>query len=176
MSHQRAYEIEIFFASGDQLRYRKIVDFQTEAGTATGIFVVKGNEPIFPAVRQRSCFLSDSVRIITKRAMKWRTFPILPSIKSASFGSRSEKRSASMETRSSGGGFENWPRIDWLPIMINCSAPVIPVAARMICSSCCRCMSAKLRFNFPNLFGGKDACKWGILPETPPFVRFGNQN
>src|SRR5438477_1359226 len=100
---------------------------------------------------------------------------MLPSIKSASFGLWSEKRSASMETSSSTGGLGNWPRIAWLPTTTNRSAPVIPAAARMMCSSCGRCMAAETRLDFPNLIRRQDARKRRVLTESLALLGFCDQ-
>src|ERR1035437_969992 len=94
-----------------------------------------------------------------------------PSIKSLSAGARSEKTAASTEVSSSAGGYGNCPSTDWLPTMTNSVARVMPAAARMICSSCCRCM-AEAGFDFPDFRRRQHAGEGRILPQPLGVIRF----
>ena len=99
---------------------------------------------------------------------------MLPSIKSASSAPRRENKSASMETSSSGGGSGNWPSSAWLPMMTNRSAPVMPAEARMMCSSCGRCMAAA-GFDLPDFPGGEGSGKGRVLAQALAFPGFGGE-
>ena len=94
-----------------------------------------------------------------------------PSIRSLSAGSRREKTSASMEINNSSGAWGNCPRTAWLPTMTNSDAPVMPAAARMICSSCCRCMT-KAGFDFPDFRWREHAGEGRILAQPLGVLRF----
>ena len=50
----------------------------------------------------------------------------------------------------------------------------MPAAARMMCSSCGRCMT-EARFDFPHLLGREHTGKRGILSQPLAFVRPGHQ-
>src|SRR5262245_24125167 len=57
----------------------------------------------------------------------------------------------------------------------NRSAPVMPAAARIICSSCGRCMT-QARFDFPDFVRRKRTGKRRVLAQPLALVRLGNQS
>ena len=76
------------------------------------------------------------------------------------------------EISSSVGAWGNCPSTARLPTMTNSEAPVMPVDARMICSSCCRCI-AKAGFDFPDFRRGEDARERRILTQPLGVFCFG---
>ena len=74
MEAQTPQEFEIFFSASHQFRNRKVMDFETQAGTRSGVFIAHRDEPTSPSIRQDSSVFTDSMGVVAKCLMERGTF------------------------------------------------------------------------------------------------------
>ncbi|HEU5124726.1 MAG TPA: hypothetical protein VFW05_11755 [Verrucomicrobiae bacterium] len=74
MMQQLPDELAILLAPRDELCYGEIMNFQTQAAPISRVFVPHRNQSVFPIPGKHRRFFCDTVGVVAKRLMKWRTF------------------------------------------------------------------------------------------------------
>ena len=138
MAQQTPYEIIILFTSGNQFGDGQVMNFRQSPVPAPVFWLRTGTRRSRqPAGRMRR-FRADTVRIV-KGLVKGQPSP---RTESSDVGRRGRKHRLRLKQQFIRRSAANTA---WLP--------VIPVAARMICSSCGRCMM-EAGFDFPDFPAG----------------------
>ena len=102
---------------------------------------------------RRVDYLAEEARGFRRARHTWR-----------SSGASAVRFSRSRTMDSFASPWRNNPLTKARPIMTNSEAPVMPAAARMICSSCCRCM-AEAGLDLPDFRGREQARDGRILAQ-----------
>ena len=78
VSQQPFDKLQVFFSSGNQFGYRKVVHFKAKTCSPTGILIVNRNEALLPSSRQYRGFFADAVGIVAEGLMKWGSLTYAP--------------------------------------------------------------------------------------------------
>lgn len=175
---QATNEIEILLATGDEFGYGEVMDFQAESGAASSVGIAHGHEPFLPARRQNGSVQGHPVGVVAKGLVKGRAF---------ANGAVDQVGVSRIPQREHVGfdgdeqfGRRVWKLAEqglWLPIMMNSCAPVMPAAARMMCSSCGLCMAlTDCGLEGPDFGGREHAGKGRVLAQAPSLLGVGTKN